>query len=216
MLNASASKAGLPINNVSMLNYINQDSDTTGSTLLDVLSKNSKVDTTQKNSYEQLDKSAYELEKSASVFTSEQEDNLFTQAREDGSTTAVKKQAQEFISNYNDMIKKLGSSGSALNSYYRQMLVEAYSENKEGLSSIGISADKNGMLSLDESKFDAADLDTLENVLGNASVFSTKTGYIASRVANNAETYLESLSSQYSSAGKNYSSYANNRYDFWG
>jgi hypothetical protein len=216
MLNASASKAGLPINNVSMLNYINQDSDTTGSTLLDVLSKNSKVDTTQKNSYEQLDKSADELEKSASVFASEQEDNLFTQAREDGSTTAVKKQAQEFISNYNDMIKKLGSSGSALNSYYRQMLVEAYSENKEGLSSIGISADKNGMLSLDESKFDAADLDTLENVLGNASAFSTKTGYIASRVANNAETYLESLSSQYSSAGKNYSSYANNRYDFWG
>jgi flagellar capping protein FliD len=67
-----------------------------------------------------------------------------------------------------------------------------YGESKEGLVSIGIAADRNGYLSLDESKFDAADIDTLENVLGGDSTFTVKTGYIASRIANHAESYLES------------------------
>jgi hypothetical protein len=220
MLNESAMKAGMPINNMSLLNYINQDSSTisstTSSSLLSALRKSSTVDTVQKSSYEQLEKSADTLEKSCSVFTSEQEDNLFAQAREDGNTEAVKKQAKEFVSNYNDLIKKLGSSGSSLNSYYSQMMQEVYSENKEELNNIGISADKNGYLSLDESKFDAADIDTLEKVLGKDSTFSVKTAYIAGRAANNAESYLESMSSQYSAAGENYSSYLNSKYNFLG
>jgi hypothetical protein len=216
MLNESARKAGLPINNTSLLNFINKGSSTTGNTLLDALSKNSKVNSTQKSSYEQLEKSANALEESAAFFSSEKEDNLFTQAKEEGTTESVKKRAKEFISNYNDTMKKLGGSGSVLNDYYKQMMQEAYGESKEGLVSIGIVADRNGYLSMDESKFDATDIDTLEKVLGGDSTFSVKTGYIASRIANNAESYLESLSSQYSAAGKNYSSYLNSKYDFWG
>jgi cell division protein FtsB len=215
MLNESARKAGLPINNTSLLNFINKDSSTTGNTLLDALSTNSKVNSTQKNSYEQLEKSSNALEESAASLSSEKEENLFTQAKEKGTTESVKKQAKEFLSNYNDTLKKLGGSGSVLNDYYKQMMQEAYGESKEGLASIGIVADKNGYLSMDESKFDAADIDTLENVLGD-STFSVKTGYIASRIANNAESCLESMSSQYSAAGKNYSSYLNSKYDFWG
>jgi cell division protein FtsB len=216
MLNESARKAGLPINHTSLLNYINGGSSTTGNTLLDALSNNSKVTSAQKSSYEQLEKSANALEESAAVFSSEKEDNLFTQAKEEGTTESVKKQAKKFISNYNDTMKKLGSSDSVLNNFYKQMMQEAYGESKEGLLGIGIAADKNGNLSLDESKFDAADLDTLENVLGEDSAFSVKTGYIASRIASNAESYLESMSSQYSAAGKNYSSYLNSKYDFLG
>jgi cell division protein FtsB len=216
MVNESARKAGLPVNNTSLLNYINKDSSTTENSLLDALNKNSKVNSTQKSSYEQLEKSANALEGSAAVFASEKEDNLFTQAKKDDTTEVVKKQAKEFISNYNDMMKKLGSSDSVLNDYYKQMLQKAYTENKEDLSGIGIAADRNGYLSLDESKFDAADIDTLENVLGGESTFSVKTGYIASRIANNAESYLESMSSQYSAAGNNYSTYLSSKYDFWG
>jgi hypothetical protein len=202
MLNESARKAGLPINNTSLLNFINKGSSTTGNTLLDALSKNSKANSTQKSSYEQLEKSANALEESAEFFSSEKEDNLFTHAK-------------EFLSNYNDTLKKLGSSGSVLNDFYKQMMQETYGESKEGLAGIGIAADRNGYLSLDESKFDSADIDTLKNVLGGDSAFTVKTGYIASRIANNAESYLESMSSQYSAAGKNYSSYLNSKYNFW-
>jgi hypothetical protein len=168
------------------------------------------------SSYEQLEKSANTLEESAAVFASEKDDNFFTRAKEEGTMESVKKRAKEFISNYNDMMKKLGGSGSVLNDYYKQMLQKAYNENKEDLSGIGIAADRNGYLRLDEGKFDATDIDTLENVLGGDSTFTVKTGYIASRIANNAESYLESMSSQYSAAGNNYSTYLSSKYDFWG
>jgi cell division protein FtsB len=216
MLNESSIKAGLPINQTSLLNYINKDSSTTGNSLLSALSKKSTTDATQKSSYEQLEESADALEDAASVLTSEEDDNIFAQARENEDTEVVKKQTKELLSNYNDMLKKLGKSDSTLNIYYKQMLGEAYSSDKESLNSIGISADKNGNLSLDEGKFDEADIDTLEKVLGNDSSFSSKVGFLAGHVASNAESYLESMSSQYSSTGKNYSSYSNNRYDFWG
>lgn len=55
MLNESARKAGLPVNNTSLLNYINNKGK--GNTLLDALNK--KKETTanlkQKNNYEKLD-----------------------------------------------------------------------------------------------------------------------------------------------------------------
>lgn len=216
MLNQSARQAGLPLHTTSLLNYINNDNSTTDNTLLNTLNQNSKVDATQKSSYEQLEKSADALQNAVSVMTSEKEDNLFAQARETGNTADIKKQVKEFISNYNTMMEKLDSTDSTLNSYYNQTLGELYSTNKENLESIGISADKNGYLSLDESKFDAADIDTLEEVLGKASQFSVKAGYIAGRVANNAASYLESISSGYSANGQNYSSYTNSKYDFWG
>jgi hypothetical protein len=216
MLNESAMKAGLPTNSTTLLNYINGSS-TSSNTLLSALSsKTSKTDATQKNTYQQLETSGNALESSAAVFTSEQEDNIFAKAREQEDTAEIKKQAKELISNYNDIVKKLTNSDSTVNTYYKKMLQEAYSENKESLSGIGISTDKNGYLSLDETKFDAADIDTLEEALGASSSFSVKTGYIAGRVVNNAESYLESLSSQYSASGTNYSSYTASKYDFWG
>jgi hypothetical protein len=216
MLNESARKSGLPINHTTLLDYMNKSSSTTDNALLDALNSTKTVSSAQKTSYEQMEKSANALENVALVFTSEEDDNIFSQAREAGDTTSVKKQAKEFISSYNEMVKKLSDSDSTINSYYKQMLEEARSGNSDSLSSIGITADKNGYLSLDESKFDAADVDALENALGNVSSFSTKAGFIASRVANNAQTNLESFSSQYSSAGLNYSSYAANKYDFLG
>jgi hypothetical protein len=113
-------------------------------------------------------------------------------------------------------MKKLETSTSALDSFYRKAIADVYTENKDSLESIGISADKNGYLSLEESKFDAADLETLEKVLGTGSTFTTKVGYIASRVADNAETGLDNLSSQYSVTGQSYSTYLSNKYNLLG
>jgi hypothetical protein len=215
MINESAIKSGLPINQTTLLDYINKDSSTTiSNSLLNAL--NSTTDSKQKSTYEQLEKSADALENSASVLASEEEDNLFSEARETGSTESVKKQAKALLSNYNDLLKKLGSSGSTLDVYYRQMLQQAYSESEESLGGIGISADKSGYLSLDGDKFDEADIDTLEKALGSDSSFVIKAGFIASHVSENAESSIESLSSQYSAAGQQLFSYSGSKYDFWG
>jgi cell division protein FtsB len=214
MLNESSQRAGLPVNGVSLLNYINNNSSTTTNSLLNALSK--KTDSTQKTVYEQLDNSATKLEDAIAILASEKDDNIFAKAREDGDNEAIKEQVETLISDYNDMVKKLGTSGSTVNSYYRQTLREVFENNEDKLSSIGITADKNGYLNLDESKFDEADIDTLETVLGQNSSFIQKTNYIVGRVENNAQTYLESLSSTYSSSGVSLSSYISSNYNSWG
>jgi cell division protein FtsB len=215
MLNLSARKAGLPINSTSLLNYIGNNKSSTANSLLNALSNSSNLNTSSKSQYEQLEKSADALESSASVLTSEKEDNIFELAREEGNTNDVKKQTNEFISNYNTLMKKLISSGttSSLNYYYKQMLKEVYTDNKESLGNIGISAESNGFLSMDDDKFKTSDIDTLEEALGKDSSFTTKTEYIAGRVSNNAETNLESISSQYSTSGQSYSAYLSSKYN---
>jgi hypothetical protein len=214
VLNESAKKAGLPIGNMSLLNGISEYDQSTGSA--GASDNNPAVTSFRKNSYEHLESSANSLEAVALEFTSELEENLFAQARENGNVQEVKEKAKSFVSNYNDTLKRLGRSDSTLNNFYKQMLESAYSENEEELSGIGITADRNGYLSMDESKFDAADTAAMEKALGSSSAFTTKTGYIASRVANNAESYLESMSSVYSIGGQNISSYLNHQIDLQG
>jgi hypothetical protein len=215
MLNAASIKAGVPINSISLLDFIKTDKNTSASSLLNALNGNSSTSTTSKSTYEQLKESADALEDSASVLTSEEEDNIFETAKTEGNTIEVKNQVKEFISSYNDLIKKLikSSTTSSLNSYYKQMLAELYTDNKTSLTDIGITADNSGLLSLDNEKFSEVDIDTLEKALGSDSSFITKTSYIASRVSNNAETNLESISSLYSTSGQSYSTYSSNKYN---
>jgi hypothetical protein len=215
MLNAASIKAGVPINSISLLDFIKTDKNTSASSLLNALNGNSSTSTTSKSTYEQLKESADSVEDSASVLTSEEEDNIFETAKTDGNTIEVKNQVKEFISSYNDLVKKLikSSTTSSLNSYYKQMLAELYTDNKTSLTDIGITADNSGLLSLDSEKFSEADIDTLEKALGSDSSFITKTSYIASRVSNNAETNLESISSLYSTSGQSYSTYSSSKYN---
>jgi hypothetical protein len=215
MLNAASIKAGVPINSISLLDFIKKDKNTTASSLLNALNGNSSTSTTSKSTYEQLKESADAVEDSASVLTSEDEDNIFETAKTEGNTIEVKNQVKEFISSYNDLVKKLikSSTTSSLNSYYKQMLAELYTDNKTSLTDIGITADNSGLLSLDSEKFSEADIDTLEKALGSDSSFITKTSYIASRVSNNAETNLESISSLYSTSGQSYSTYSSSKYN---
>lgn len=216
MLNESARKAGLPINNMSLLNFVNKDSSATGNSLLDALNKNSNVNSLEKSNYEKLEKSAGALEQAASVLASEDTNNIFAEAGASGSADNIKKQVKEFVSTYNDVMKLLGSSSSVLNGYYKQMMEAVTGENETDLSSIGITTDKKGYLSLDEDKLGSADIDTLEQILGSKGSYSEKVSFIAEHAADNAETNLASISNQYSASGSTYTAYMNHKYDLWG
>ena len=214
MLNESARKAGLPINNTSLLNYINGNSN---DTLLSTLNKSSNTDTATaaKTKYEKLEKTADQLSEAASVFTTTGEDSLFSKAKESGDSQNIYNAAEDLVGKYNTLLSALKNAPDTLNDYYSQMLKSAASDNKEALESIGITVAKDGSLSVDRDKLKGTDIDTLEKVLGNATGFTQRVAYVSDRISDNAQVNQSSLSSQYSSTGSLYSTQTS-KYDFFG
>lgn len=212
MLNESARNAGLPINNHSLLNYVNGNS---GSSLLSALNKSSTTDTATKTKYEKLEKAADQLSKAASVFMATGEDSLFSKARESGDSRDIYNAVEDLVGKYNSTISALKNTPGTLNDYYSQMLKSVASDNKKALESIGITIAKDGSLSVDKDKLKESDTDTLEKVLGNTRGFTQKAAYVSGRVSDNAQTNQSSLSNQYSSTGSLYSALAS-KYNLYG
>ncbi len=212
MLNRSAKKAGMPINNTSLLNHINGNS---GNTMLNALNKNSTTDAATKTKYEKLEKTADQLSKAASAFMKAGKDSLFSKARKSGDSQSIYNAAEDFVGKYNSTISALKNTPGTLNDYYSQMLKSVASDNKKALESIGITITKDGSLSVDKDKLKEADIDTLEKVLGNTMGFTQKAAYVAGRVSNNARTNQNSLSNQYSPTGSLYSALAS-KYNLYG
>lgn len=215
MLNESARKAGLPINRSSLLNYVNGSG--SGNGLLSALNQkqSSATDSAKKTSYEKLEKKADQLAQKAAVFTAEGEKSIFEKARESGSNREIYDSVEELIESYNSALEILDSMDGTLNAFYGDNLTGLFSDNKEALESIGITLSKDGTLNLDKEKLQAADLETLEKVLGKGSGIMKKLSYLAGRISDNAQTNVESLSRQYGSGGSSYTS-SFNKYDFWG
>lgn len=214
MLNETARKTGVPINNTSLLNHINGGSD---GDLLKVLNKGktSAADTKQKINYEKLEKEADGLKKRAEGLAAKGEDSLYAKARESGDTAQLCMEAQELVESFNNTMKILQSSPESLNKYYAQMLQEAAEDNGEALAAIGITVSKDGRAAVDSDKLKAADVDALEKALGSSNDFTTKVSFLAGRISDNAQAGAESLSSQYGRSGDLLSS-AGGKYSFWG
>ncbi|MCM1045606.1 MAG: hypothetical protein NC417_08860 [Candidatus Gastranaerophilales bacterium] len=213
MLNASSQKAGLPVNNVSLLNFVNGNGSNTN--LLSALkNKNKKeVDTVRQKDYEKLEKSADQLAQRASLFTV---DTSFVAAKESGDYKEIYDGAAALVESYNDTLKALRTTSGTLNDFYKQSMIDLISDNSEALESIGITMSKDGNLSLDKDKLKEADPDTLESVLGPKSDLTKKLAFLAGKIADNAETNLDSLSSQYSAGGNAYTAAMSSKYNFWG
>lgn len=215
MLNETARKAGLPVNSISLLNYINKGN--SQNTLLNALNvkKAKAADTIKKNDYEKLDQEADKLTRAAESFLQEGENSLFEQARSSGSTQEVCDSVKELLDSYNSTLKALRTSPNTMNDFYRQMLTEVADENRESLESIGVTFGKDGTAAVDVEKLKAADIDSLEKAFGKDSDFAKKTAFLADRISDNAEANVESLSNQYNASGNSYYASAN-KYDFWG
>ncbi len=214
MLNETARKTGVPINNTSLLNHINGGSD---GDLLKVLNKGKTngADTKQKSNYEKLEKEADGLKKKADSLAAKGEDSLYAKARESGDLTELCKEAQELAESFNNTMKILQSSPESLNKYYAQMLQEAAEDNGEALAAIGITISKDGKATVDSDKLKAADVDALEKALGSSNDFTAKVSFLAGRISDNAQAGAKSLSSQYGRSGSLLSS-ADGKYSFWG
>lgn len=218
MLNESARKAGLPVNNTSLLNYINSGG--SSNSLLAALNSNKKttatVDTVSKKNYEKLEKEADKLTQATEAMLQEGDNNLFAQAKESGDNQKIYDSIESLFENYNSTVKALKNASGTMNDFYRQMLSEASKEAKESLESIGITFEKDGTASVDMDKVKEADLETLENLFGSKSEFMSKVNFLSTRISDNAEANVESLSNAYSASGNLYTGNTSSKYDFWG
>ena len=216
MLNESARKAGLPINNTSLLNYIKNDG--TGNTLLDALNKKKETAATaaQKSDYEKLDKEADQLTQAAEVLLKDGKNSLFEQAKTSGDNQKVYDSIEKLFGSYKSTLKELRNTSNTMNDFYRQMLLEAPDEVKESLSGVGITFAKDGTARVDMEKVKATDLGTLQSLFGKESDFVQKIKFLSTRISDNAEANVESLGNAYNAVGNLYSTLNSSRYDFWG
>jgi len=217
MLDEASKKAGLPVNSSSLLNYINNDKGG-GNTLLDSLQNNSvkKTEAQNRKLYQKLKDAAELLEETAKALGSDKSDNIFAKAKESGDNSEVVKNIKTLIEQYNIAKKQLESSAaSPINAYYSQTLKQLASKNSEALSAVGITIGKDGSMSIDESKLNAADIEDLEALFGSKSEFIQKLEYLASHVSDNVSAEIESLGNQYGQDANSFSSYIDSKYDWW-
>ena len=216
MVNESARKSGLPINNTSLLNYIKTDG--TGNTLLDALNKNKETseNSAQKNSYEKLDKEADQLTQVAENLLQDVEDSLFEQAKASGNNQKVYNGIESFFEKYNSTLTALRNTSNTMNDFYRQMMLETSAEANDNFTDIGIAFSKDGTAIVDMEKVKNADITTLESLFGTESDFVNKIEFLSTRISNNAEANIESLSSAYNANGSLYAAMGNSKFDFWG
>lgn len=207
MLDRASARTGMSSRGSSLLRRNSKSSNTRGSSLLAKTGTSGrstvKSNLLKKNAYEKLEKSAENLKKSSDALLSTDSGQLSDKVK-------------TFVSDYNDLLREIGNAPSTLNNFYKQMILDTSSENKDYLNKIGITENRNGYLSLDEKKLNSADRDILEKVFGKNGSFIDKISYIAGRVDSGAETNLKSISNQYSSSGRDYSAYSQNKHNWWG
>ena len=214
MLNESARKAGLDLNNPTLLDYMNKNSN---NTLYSALSKanQSTSDLMKKSNYEKLEKSSNELVDILNRLSDDGEEGLFSTAKKENDYKEIYNTIEKLINSYNNIIDNSKYITGTLESFYTKMLTEIPSEDSELLNSVGITVTKDDKIEFNSEKLKLVDTETLEKVFGNDSEFITKIAYVTSKIADNAEANVESLSSSYNQIGNIYSS-VNNKYDFWG
>lgn len=218
MLAETSRKSGLPILQGSLLDVLNKKKGTSTNSLMDALNRNKEAQFSDKQKgYKDLETAASELALSASKLFAEGEDSLFAKAEESQETGDIIKEIQAMVESYNKTLTLLKEAGGSLNSFYRQELKNAATENAELLSSVGITQNKDGSLVIDKKKLESADLEALKKVFNSDSDFAGLAAYIGIKSAENAAANASSITSQYNSKGMSYNDYfESNKYNYLG
>lgn len=220
MMQQTAKRTGIPLQQNTLLDILNKSSSQTNS-LLSSVEKNGSTNTflqkLNNKSSKQLKEAAESLSDYASKLSDDGKDSLFARAEASGSTAELVENIKGMASAYNKTVKYLNSSDSTLDKFYQQELKSYLSDNADVLKKVGITKKSDGSISIQEDVLKAADLDSLKAAFGSTSGFSEKVGYVGGRVAQNASVSSASILGGYNSSGLDYwNSFAKNMYDFWG
>lgn len=206
MLNLMRRRTGRSSNGGSLLNYVKQKKGGSQSRLsVRTAAADSRATQTEKAGYEKLKKSADALTGAVSGLM----------AGVDGESGNIVDKAAALAEQFNQTMKNLKGVSGALNQMYRQILKEAAQDNRDALEEIGISLEAGGTLKVDRGKLAGVDKDKIKKLLGSDGEFTKKVGYVAPRVADNAEANAGSASSSYNAKGRMANSYLS-RFNYFG
>jgi len=214
MLQNSAQKAGIQLNQTSLLDIINNKE--SQSSLLSGTNNNSALSKLQNNNYKLLEKSAGQLNEYASKFTATGEDSLLAKAEKSGSNKDLVQNIKNFVEAYNATETKLKTAGGTLNQYYLQQMKSLVADNTDALKKVGIAQSKDGTISVEKTTLESSSVSDLKAAVGSSNVFLSRMSYIGSKVEQNATANIESVSNQYTSYGINSILNSTNDYNFWG
>ena len=148
----------------------------------------------------------------------DEDDSLFEQALEEQVSKSNKTDAKEkvidkiekVVNNYNTMVQSMSTIGKTVNTLYKQQLNQYVSKSADQLKKIGITANSDGTLSIDEKSLEKADVKDLKNLFGEKNSFLSKVTVRTKNILSNAKSNL-TLLSQYN-YGSSYNRYGNSEY----
>ena len=146
------------------------------------------------------------LREHAEKLTESNDDSMFAKAEKTGNTKAVVSEVKSFVEDYNSMISNMSRIGGTTNNIYKARLSSDVISAREDLQDIGITANRDGTLKLNEQTLKNAELEDLKDVFEGASSFagkaSVKSIYVESGVASSmAQNSYQSLFGGYGSFG---------------
>ena len=219
MINEASQRAGLPLLDHSLLNQMNQTGRADAAkeqTLLSALSdKEPTAGSAAGRAYDKLEKSASGLLNCLEQLTGSRGSELLEQAKTEQGGDSLYQTMKELAQYYNETMNRLLHTSSPLDAFYRENLSTLMSESSDLLAQAGIGFSKSGEMTVDAATLRGADAETLESVFGEKAEWKDKLLFLADRILGNAESYRESLASQYGMNGS-MTAYGSGRFDLLG
>ncbi len=212
MVNEAAREAGLPVNRVSLLNYVRGNGG--GNDLVSVLTQKRGSESAGRTNERKLEEAAGRLAGAAEAFAEEGEDSLFEKSIASGDRQELNAKVEEFLDSCSRALKILQTMDDGLNAFYGQNLESLLTDSREALADIGITRSGDGSLELDREKLAAAETEKIRQAL-NGKGFAGRMAYLAGRIQDNAQAGARSLSTQYGADGSSYAP-SFHKYDLWG
>lgn len=132
--------------------------------------------------------------------------------------SAITSSVKNFVNDFNDMLKtteKYGFQSKSMDDL-NGSLSSMSSGNRYALSSIGITVDHKGYISVDDEKLKNADVNKIKDIFSGAGSFASNVNNKASNVYNNANRYAQQSYSYYGKQQDAYSSaFAGGLYNSW-
>ena len=127
-----------------------------------------------------------------------------TFTRTDYDYDTLVKSVKSFVSAYNDTLESVSTIESASVTQKTKWLTDLTGQNKEALSAVGISVDKDGRMSLDETTFRGKEMTELQDFFEGTNSFVGNLARKASSLAGSAELQATRAASAYTATGSNY------------
>ncbi|MCM1102930.1 MAG: hypothetical protein NC409_02390 [Clostridium sp.] len=214
MLNETARKAGVPLHTTSMLSYVQNNGKT--NTLPYDLNAGNELETFRRTqAYEKQEDAAKRLEETAKELAGQEEDSIYEKTED---RDALTKKVTELVRQYNEVLSGFQESGGLLDTFYRQNMKSLVTDHGKELQKIGITADKNGQLSVNEQTLKDADLEALKQTLSGEDGFADSLSFLSSKIADYASSNQQSTQNLYQSDGSAAAAAMRytNQYNAWG